>query len=252
MTPAYLAAVLALGGVALAWLFAWRAVRRAAARVDELHDAVSASEARGAERERLATDRARAAEAAAAAAVDRSVHDLDDVRLPLHILLENQFGDLNDNQVELIGAARDAAEAAASRLRRARDLFALRPEQLRSEPVRPGDVVASIVAALQSRGGARGVRVVADIAAPLPTVRGDRIRLHEALALIGAACLAATADRGTLRITAASTDPELLVAFEGGRIDVDEIDTAWAARVMAAHGGSLRAIDARVEIRLPR
>ena len=182
----------------------------------------------------------------------RAVHDLDEVRLPLHILLENQFGDLNDNQVELIGTARDAAELASARLRRARDLFTLHPEQLRREQVRPGDLLAPLIASLQSRGAARSVRVVADIAAPLPTVRGDRIRLQEALSLVGAACLAATNDDGSLHIAAAATESELLIAFEGGRIDLAEIDAAWAARVTAAHDGSLRADDARVEIRLPR
>lgn len=185
-------------------------------------------------------------------AIDRSVHDLDDVRLPLHILLENQFGDLNDNQVELIGAARDAAEFAAARLRRARDLITLEPAQLRSEPIRPADVLASLVASLQSRGAARGVRVVAEIAAPLPVLRGDRIRLQEALSLIGRACLAATPSRHELAIAANIRGRDLVVAVHGVTIDVNEIDTTWAARVLAAHGGALHVGPADVEIRIPR
>ncbi len=191
-------------------------------------------------------------QAALVRAIDRSVHDLDEVRLPLHILLENQFGDLNDNQVELAGAARDAAEAAAARLRRARDLLTLQPEQLRSEPIRPADVLASLVASLQSRGAARGVRVVADIAAPLPSLRGDRIRLQEALSLVGSACLAATADQTTLNITVTAPGTELLVVFGNVHVDLDEIDITWAAGVVAAHGGSLRAGQSGVELRLPR
>ncbi len=191
-------------------------------------------------------------EAALSRAIDRSVHDLDDVRLPLHILLENQFGDLNDNQVELVGAARDAAEAAAARLRRARDLLTLQPGQLRSEPIRPADLLASLVASLQSRGASRGVRVAADIAAPLPSLRGDRIRLQEALSLVGAACLAATPDQSTLNITVAATGAELLVTFDAAHIDLDEIDTTWASRVVSAHGGSLREGQSGVELRLPR
>ncbi len=191
-------------------------------------------------------------EVALARAIDRSVHDLDEVRLPLHILLENQFGDLNDNQVELVGAARDAAEAAAARLRRARDLLTLQPAQLRSEPIRPADLLASLVASLQSRGASRGVRVVADIAAPLPSLRGDRIRLQEALSLVGGACLAATPDQATLNISVTATDADLLVTFAGAQIDLNEIDTTWAARVVSAHGGSLRERESGVEMRLPR
>ncbi|MDE3172970.1 MAG: hypothetical protein KGN74_07850 [Gemmatimonadota bacterium] len=191
-------------------------------------------------------------DAALLRAIERGVHDLDEVRLPLHILLENQFGDLNDNQVELVGAARDAAETAAARLRRARDLLTLQPAQLRQEPIRPADVLASLVASLQSRGAGRGVRVAADIAAPLPALRGDRIRLQEALSLVGAACLGATPDGGTLSIGAAAGEKDLVVAFEGGAIDPTEIDTTWAARVVQAHGGGFRADGTRAEIRLPR
>lgn len=191
-------------------------------------------------------------EAALSRAIDRSVHDLDEVRLPLHILLENQFGDLNDNQVELVGAARDAAEAAAARLRRARDLLTLQPAQLRSEAIRPADLVASLVASLQSRGAARGVHVVADIAAPLASLRGDRIRLQEALSLVGSACLAATADHATLNIRVGAPGPDLVMMFGEVHVDLDEIDITWAARVLAAHGGSLRGSNAGVEVRLPR
>lgn len=191
-------------------------------------------------------------DAAIVRAIERGVRDLDDVRLPLHILLENQFGDLNDNQLELVGAARDAAETAAARLRRARDLLTLQAEQLRQEPIRPADVLASLVASLQARSAGRGVRVAADIAAPLPTMRGDRIRLQEALSLVGAACVAATADRGTLSISASAGDQHLVIAFDGGAIDPAEIDTTWAARVVAVHGGTFSVAGPRCEIRLPR
>ena len=96
------------------------------------------------------------------------------------------------------------------------------------------------------------MRVVADIAAPLPSLRGDRIRLQEALSLVGSACLAATPDQSTLNITVAATDADLLVTFAGAQIDLDEIDATWAARVVSAHGGSLREGESGIEMRLPR
>ncbi len=34
---------------------------------------------------------------------------IDEIRLPLHVLAENHFGELNDNQEEMIRAARAAA-----------------------------------------------------------------------------------------------------------------------------------------------
>jgi signal transduction histidine kinase len=190
-------------------------------------------------------------DAALLRAIERGVHDLDEVRLPLHILLENQFGDLNDNQVELVGAARDAAETAAARLRRARDLLALQPGQLRQEPIRPADALASLVASLQSRGSGRGVRVSARIAAPLPALRGDRIRVQEALSLVGAAALAGTPDGGALEIAAEGTGRQLVITLVGGAVDLAEIDLTWAARVIAAHGGAMQVADASVRIQLP-
>ena len=43
---------------------------------------------------------------------------LGQVRISLHILLENRFGDLNENQEELLGAARAAADEADAELRK--------------------------------------------------------------------------------------------------------------------------------------
>jgi hypothetical protein len=242
----------ALAGAGAVTGLLWPALQRARRRVAGLQEQLSASEASSSDREQREADRAREMGAVLEGAVERGVHDLDDVRLPLQILLENHFGELNDNQLELVGAARDAADVAAGRLRRARDLLALQPAQLRHEAVRAGEILSPLIAVLQSRGAARQVRVVADIVAPLPVIRGDPIRLQEALSLVASACLAGTADGGTLHIAASAKPGELGIAFDGGRAAPDDIDTAWAARVVTAHGGSLRALDARVDIRLPR
>lgn len=49
---------------------------------------------------------------------------LDDVRLPLHILLSDHFGELNENQEEMLGAAQAAATEAAAVIARLRALIA--------------------------------------------------------------------------------------------------------------------------------
>ena len=50
------------------------------------------------------------------ARVSDGVPALDEVRLPLHILLENRFGDLNENQEEMLAAAQSAVDQAAAML----------------------------------------------------------------------------------------------------------------------------------------
>ena len=50
--------------------------------------------------------------------LDQPVAQLDEVRLPLHILLETRFGDLNENQEELLRDARTGADAMNAALRR--------------------------------------------------------------------------------------------------------------------------------------
>jgi hypothetical protein len=49
---------------------------------------------------------------------------LDEVRLPLHILLSDHYGELNENQEEMLGAAQTAATEAAVVVARLRALIA--------------------------------------------------------------------------------------------------------------------------------
>ena len=90
---------------------------------------------------------------------DNAAKRLEEVRLPLHILLENRFGDLNENQEEMLGAARAAAEATDA------DVVALRTiaeldlgtRTLRRDRILPGDMIRALVPTLQadSRKGRR-------------------------------------------------------------------------------------------------
>jgi hypothetical protein len=54
------------------------------------------------------------------ALVATAAERMREVLLPLHILLENRFGDLNENQEEMLEAARRSADAADAALRHAR------------------------------------------------------------------------------------------------------------------------------------
>ncbi|MGH7689239.1 MAG: hypothetical protein ACREN3_06510, partial [Gemmatimonadaceae bacterium] len=68
--------------------------------------------------ETVANDQRRDEATTLAAVVADALAQLDGVRLPLHILLEAPFGELNDNQEELLRDARGAADAIDTALRR--------------------------------------------------------------------------------------------------------------------------------------
>ena len=80
-------------------------------------------------------------------AIADALKQLDEARLPLHILLDNKFGDLNENQEEMLGAARAAVEQADLRLRRLREIVDIDAGRLalRQDAVRTGDLITSLL-----------------------------------------------------------------------------------------------------------
>jgi signal transduction histidine kinase len=128
--------------------------------VDHLSSAVGAAEAN--RQASLLALRAREGEYAAllAGLAKGAMSRLDEVRLPLHILLENRFGDLNENQEEMLGAARAAVEEAQAEFERLREIAELDQGtlQLRRDAVRMGDVVTTLLPALRAEATAAGAR----------------------------------------------------------------------------------------------
>ncbi len=109
-----------------------------------------------------------------------------EVGLPLHILLESRFGDLNENQVEMIEAARLGADAADRLLRRAARIRALegRPRTPRDESTRPIDLCRGALAIASAQAATRNIRFEVDLSPALPRAVGDRAHLEEALTLL--------------------------------------------------------------------
>ena len=86
--------------------------------VGDMGSALSAAEAERARTNAIAAEQLRDQATMLAGVVGDSLAQLDEVRLPLHILLESRFGDLNENQEELLRDARAAADAIDVALRR--------------------------------------------------------------------------------------------------------------------------------------
>lgn len=175
-----------------------------------------------------------------------------EVQLPLHILLENHFGDLNENQEEMLQAASAAADRidlASRHLQRILDLEHGRIGFQR-EVVRLGDLLQPVLAIAAARGEARDVKVAADRPPVSPFVVADRYFLGEALTTL----FTLVADRAE-----ASTGLKVQVIHEGPRVGVevgysgatlDGLELVMATRLIQAQQGNVATAAGRVTITL--
>jgi signal transduction histidine kinase len=219
------AAALTLASVAMAWLnatyFAERLSRLArvtgqdhegSGRTDEfdrieravgnLGSALSAAEREKARSDAIAAARLHDQATMLAGVVSDSIAQLDQVRLPLQILLESPFGELNENQEELLRDARAAADAIDTALRRLgqvadidRDAFVSQQEL-----VQVNDVVRSVLPLARAAADRRGARTQTELEPGLPRVVADRARLAEALSLFVTDASSAAGPAAPLRI----------------------------------------------------
>lgn len=198
-----------------------------------------------------------------AAVTDDAKDQLDEVRLPLHILLDNRFGELNENQEEMLGAARAAAEAIEAdltSLRRIAELD-LGEREIRLERLRPGDLLEGIKPLLIATAEARDASLNVDVAPLLPAVMADRVQLREALATLLKAQIVDAAPGTGLSLTmnavtqdaaqASNRAPQIALELRGGTQPKRTIHTALASRIIAAHGGEVHKETNVLRITLP-
>jgi signal transduction histidine kinase len=186
--------------------------------VGSLGSALSASEA---ERKRLGTiAEARLHQQATmlAGAVSDSIAQLDQVRLPLQILLESPFGALNENQEELLHDARAAADAIDVALRRLAQVAEIDRGVLsvQHEPVEVNDVVRSVLPLARATAERNGARTETSLEPGLPRVTGDRTRLAEALALLVTAAAVRSRDDKPLMVSTARDGSRTIIRIAPG------------------------------------
>ena len=139
-----------------------------------LGTALSASEAERAQagRDRRQRDFAKRRRCSPAVVRD-TLAQLDEVRLPLHILLETRFGELNENQEELLRDARNGADAMDVALRRlAQVADADRGAPVQHELVQVNDVVRAVLPLARAAAERNGARTDTALEPGLPRVVG--------------------------------------------------------------------------------
>jgi signal transduction histidine kinase len=187
-------------------------------------------------------------------ATSEAMKQLNEARLPLYILLDNHFGDLNENQEEMLGAASSAVDTADQRLRQLREIADLDrgAVTLRHDAVRASDLIASLLPSLHSLGQEGGVEVKADIAPALPRVSGDRSRLQEACGLLLNERLRALPPGASVTITAVPDGRAVRIEVtHAGAGASTGADAALARRLIAAIGGTVEDKDESTIIMLP-
>jgi signal transduction histidine kinase len=264
-------------------LLAWRNTRYVAQRVSQLAARARAEPGavRGGTRDELdeiestvygLSDEVRAAEAERAAreaAADRRTEEMAgllndltarladgmrDVQLPLHILLDSPFGELNENQEEMLQSARDAAEAAEVQLRQVRKFVELERGQVEMQvkPVGLAELLRPVLAIAEARAGKRNVALESSISPSAPRALVDPMHAQEAVTLALNDVVERVPDGGEVSVEAAESGPgAIAIRVTGIGADAPaSLPMRLAERLIRAQGGSLRGASGELRIEL--
>ena len=166
---------------------------------------------------------------------------LAEARLSLHVLQDNHFGELNDNQEEMIGAAREATEAAEIELTHLREIADIDRGALtlRRDLVKPGELIKSLLPILNAQATKQSVRILSELEPALPRVVGDRGRLQDALGLILKDAVRYAVPGTSVSIHASSQPTTVTIVVNHSSPHSYTGDVALADRLIRAQGGSV-------------
>lgn len=188
-----------------------------------------------------------------AALVRDTLARLDDVRMPLHILLETKFGELNENQEELLRDARNASDQLDDALRRMGQVAEADRDAMpvQRELVQVNDVVRSILPLIRASAERRGARVDVQLEPAMPRVSADRARLAEAFSLLAVAAANACEDGQMVSLTTrrAGSGVEIVLRPWPAGVSTD-LRVALAHRFVSVQGGVIHAADGALCVRV--
>lgn len=190
-----------------------------------------------------------------AALVRDTMARLDDVRMPLHILLETGFGALNENQEELLRDARKAADELDEALRRMGQVADADRDAMpvQREFVQVNDVLRAILPLIRASADRRGVRVDALLEPGLPRVTADRARLAEALSLLAVVTVVMGDDGDTMSVMSQRAGTGVDVALHPWRsAEPQDLRVALALRLLTAQGATAEAAGEMLTVHIAR
>ncbi len=206
--------------------------------VDRLSSEVVFAESDKAQMEREATERAHDYAALMASVAEDVAKRIEEIRLPLHILLENRFGELNENQEEMLGSARTSADVADAEVIAMQQLADLDrgARTLRRDRILPGDLLKSLVPTLQALAEKEGAVLHVDIEPLVPAIWGDQPQLQEALSTLLSEAIA-RANGAEIKLELRKTLDGCEILMRGAGQIPRSVRTALAMRVVGVMGG---------------
>ena len=178
---------------------------------------------------------------------------LDEARVALHILREHHFGPLNENQDEMLEAARAGTEAAETELARLQDIAQLDRGAIsvRRDTVRIADVLHSLRPQLEADAVRVGVTLSLDVVPGLPRITGDRVRLQQALEYLLRHIIRHAPAGDELTIALRADHDRVCITVLRGPAPTLDADVALARRIIEAHGGRIDVVDGETTVALP-
>ncbi len=227
------------------------AIEQTVESLGEVASAAKADAVRATEESRKRADEYARLLSEAATAV--STH-LTEARLSLHVLQETHFGELNDNQEEMINAARDGVEAAETELKNLRTIADTDRGETDIERglVKVADVIRSLLPLLKAQGAKKNVRIMVEIEPGLPRVRADRARLQDALGLIFNDAVTYAIPGSSLSIHATAEKTTVTIVVNHGSPHSSTPDLMLAQRLISAQKGSVSSEGAAAVVKLER
>lgn len=191
-----------------------------------------------------------------AEAVDSMGRWMKEVQLPLHILLSSPFGELNENQEEILAAARSATDAADVHLRQLAKLVELETGEVSivPQPMNVAELLRPALAIAEARSANAHVSFRANVPQNGPRVIVDPVHAQEALSALLVEAVERTAAGGEVRVD--STDDERgcvrIVVIHGEAPATISLVHRLARRLVEAQHGELLESPGQTIISLPR
>jgi signal transduction histidine kinase len=131
-----------------------------------------------------------------------------DAQLPLHILLSSPFGELNENQEEMLGAAMSAVDAIDTEVRELQKLLQLNRGELSIviQPINLAELLRPTLSIAAARAESAHVQLRPVISDTAPRALVDAVHAQEALTSLLLDAIAHTAQGGDIDVNATEGD----------------------------------------------
>jgi len=187
---------------------------------------------------------------AIADATESAERALSEARLPIHILLTAQFGDLNDNQEEMLSAAEAALDHVAEELGSLRSLAAADcgDQQPGRQTVRVGDILQDLQLQLRDQAARAGVSLAVSIQPAMPATTGALSRLRDAIRIALMDEVRYATPGTVVRIDARTTSDGIVIAVCCGVTRSATAALLLAKRLLSTEGATLDQRDGQTVI----